>query len=307
MMSTFSKNLKKLRIAKNMTQEQAANALGVSTQTVSRWECNTTLPDVTILPEIAKLYCVTIDDLYKDTAVAYENYAQRLLSIYEQTRKTHDFLRADMEFRRLLKDGTATTKDIYSYGVLYQYLMENSRDFALSMFDKVIAKGPDINEETYWKAKRQRIYFLSLIGRADEAVAEQEEQIKKSTNVQEIISLIAAYQHAGRHNNAVSWMEKALHEYSDNYVLLIYCGDIYRSLKQYDKAFDCYKRALNTDSSYLDARYSMGFCYEELGEYEKAYNTWCELCDILEQRGFESEINFPKMLAQKCKSKIASK
>ena len=65
-MTVFSKNLKRFRIAKNLTQEQAAEALGVSTQTVSRWECNVTLPDVTILPKIAELYCVTIDDLYKD-------------------------------------------------------------------------------------------------------------------------------------------------------------------------------------------------------------------------------------------------
>ena len=56
-MSVFCDNLKRFRMARNMTQEQAAEALGVSTQTVSRWECNTTLPDVMILPRIAELYC----------------------------------------------------------------------------------------------------------------------------------------------------------------------------------------------------------------------------------------------------------
>ena len=77
-MNVFSKNLKRFRVAKNMTQEQAAEALGISSQTISRWECNTTLPDVTILPRIAELYCVTIDDLYKQTGMAYDNYAHRL-------------------------------------------------------------------------------------------------------------------------------------------------------------------------------------------------------------------------------------
>ena len=55
MNTTFSKNLKKLRLQKKLTQEQAAEVLGVSTQTISRWECNTTLPDVMLLPEIAWL------------------------------------------------------------------------------------------------------------------------------------------------------------------------------------------------------------------------------------------------------------
>lgn len=63
-MMTFCKNLKHFRLAKNYTQEQAAQALGVSAQSVSRWECGTTLPDVTMLPKIAALYGVTIDKLY---------------------------------------------------------------------------------------------------------------------------------------------------------------------------------------------------------------------------------------------------
>lgn len=61
----FSENLKKYRIAKNYTQEQVAETLGVNTQTVSRWECGTTLPDVLTLPSLARLYEVTVDDFYK--------------------------------------------------------------------------------------------------------------------------------------------------------------------------------------------------------------------------------------------------
>ncbi|MBO4932233.1 MAG: helix-turn-helix transcriptional regulator, partial [Clostridia bacterium] len=60
--TVFSENLKKFRTAKNLTQEQAAEALHVNAQTVSRWECGTILPDVMLLPEIARLYEVTVDD-----------------------------------------------------------------------------------------------------------------------------------------------------------------------------------------------------------------------------------------------------
>ena len=37
------------------------------------------------IPKIAKLYCVTTDDFFKETSIAYENYAQRLAAIYEST------------------------------------------------------------------------------------------------------------------------------------------------------------------------------------------------------------------------------
>ena len=50
------------RKALGLTQEQVAEMLQVSAQTVSRWECGSTLPDAMTLPEIARLYGVTVDD-----------------------------------------------------------------------------------------------------------------------------------------------------------------------------------------------------------------------------------------------------
>ena len=129
-MNVFCDNLKRFRIARNMTQEQAAEALGVSTQTVSRWECNTTLPDVMILPRIAELYCVTVDDLYKKTSVAYENYAQRLLSVFEADPDPDNFIRAEMEFRKLLRSGEYSMNDLRTYGILYQFMMQHCREKA---------------------------------------------------------------------------------------------------------------------------------------------------------------------------------
>ena len=62
----FGNNLKRLRLAKNYTQEQAAEKLNVSSKAISRWECGNAMPDVMLLPEIARLYCVTVDELYKE-------------------------------------------------------------------------------------------------------------------------------------------------------------------------------------------------------------------------------------------------
>ena len=56
--------LKKLRKDKHYTQEEAAEHLGVSAQTVSKWERGLLFPDIMILPKIAVLYNCSIDSIF---------------------------------------------------------------------------------------------------------------------------------------------------------------------------------------------------------------------------------------------------
>ena len=55
--------LKELRIAHGMTQEAVAERLGISSQTVSKWERGLLFPDITLLPKIALLFKCSIDCL----------------------------------------------------------------------------------------------------------------------------------------------------------------------------------------------------------------------------------------------------
>ncbi|MBQ9553098.1 MAG: helix-turn-helix transcriptional regulator [Clostridia bacterium] len=62
-MFNLSENLKALRVSRGFTQEQAAELLGVSKQSVSRWENGVTHPDITLLPVLASFYETTVDEL----------------------------------------------------------------------------------------------------------------------------------------------------------------------------------------------------------------------------------------------------
>lgn len=56
--------LKELRTSRNMTQEMVADQLGVSSQTVSKWERGLLSPDIALLPKIALLFKCSIDSLF---------------------------------------------------------------------------------------------------------------------------------------------------------------------------------------------------------------------------------------------------
>lgn len=59
----IGENLKRLRLNKDLTQEQLAEVFCVSPQAISRWENNTAYPDITMLPGIAVFYETTIDNI----------------------------------------------------------------------------------------------------------------------------------------------------------------------------------------------------------------------------------------------------
>ena len=63
METTLGKRIGKLRREKGLKQEELADRLGVSPQAVSKWENDQTCPDITLLPELAKLLGVTVDEL----------------------------------------------------------------------------------------------------------------------------------------------------------------------------------------------------------------------------------------------------
>ena len=56
-------NILSLRRQKNITQEELAAALGVTSAAVSKWENNYTLPDVLMLSALADFFAVTTDEL----------------------------------------------------------------------------------------------------------------------------------------------------------------------------------------------------------------------------------------------------
>lgn len=75
MENTIGKNIKRLRKSSDISQEVLATALCVTVQAVSKWETEQSIPDVSLLPDIASFFNVSIDSLfYGETAACPKNF-----------------------------------------------------------------------------------------------------------------------------------------------------------------------------------------------------------------------------------------
>ena len=60
---TIGENIRNFRKKNDLTQEALADRLGVTYQSISRWENGTTYPDLELIPAIAEVLAVTVDEL----------------------------------------------------------------------------------------------------------------------------------------------------------------------------------------------------------------------------------------------------
>lgn len=64
-MKTLGQKITELRKLKHMTQEDLATQLNVSSQAVSKWENDLSIPDITVLIELADFFQVSLDELLR--------------------------------------------------------------------------------------------------------------------------------------------------------------------------------------------------------------------------------------------------
>lgn len=71
---TLGKRIAKNRKRLGLTQDQLAEKLGITAQAVSKWENDLSCPDISILPKLADIFGISIDELLgrKPTATAKE-------------------------------------------------------------------------------------------------------------------------------------------------------------------------------------------------------------------------------------------
>lgn len=115
----IGETIKKLRKEKNITQDELANFLGVSYQSVSKWERCESYPDIMFVPSIASFFGVTTDLLLGVNTVDKENRMKACLKKYEALKSEKKYKEASA----LMKEAIVEFPDDYQFMANYVHAL----------------------------------------------------------------------------------------------------------------------------------------------------------------------------------------
>ena len=148
--------IKKLRRDRNITQEQLAEMLGVSTNAVSQWECDKTAPDISHLPILANIFEVSADILLEiDIAKS-----KKQTEIKEFTSKYTELHSQGKTAERLKLSRAMQMKYPNDETVRYYLMRVLQNGYADESFDEIVMLGEQLLESTNMEYKMGAIRGL---------------------------------------------------------------------------------------------------------------------------------------------------
>lgn len=152
---TIGAKIKKLRRERDMTQEDLAEALGISAASVSQWECDKTAPDISQLPVLSNIFEVTTDFLL---GVDVTNKEKEIETIIETAYKHHSAGHAERAvpvLEEALKKYPTSHKIMYRLASAYDACVRqleivdgedtrtHYRNEVIRLCEKIRAESPD--------------------------------------------------------------------------------------------------------------------------------------------------------------------
>lgn len=194
----IGKTIAELRKNNNMTQSEVANHLNVSYQAVSKWERDESLPDISLLPQLADLFHVSIDYLIRQ-----EQSTEKVV--------LHQDDEVDHAIEEQIDDVTQLVNEAFSNGLpsadelsekITNYFTQAFNNFTPFMKpkdikDMVIKTSTDFNDvsdESYEYLDQDTIEILldSIVGVDDEVVEKFEELLPmcNASNKEKIVEIL---------------------------------------------------------------------------------------------------------------------
>ena len=139
---TLGNKIKQLRLKAGLTQEQLASKIGVSAQSISKWETESTMPDITLLPLLSSEFGVTIDELFDITVEVKLKRLEQKLDI-EETLSREDFYEYENYLKNLLNEHWDKQQVLSLLAYLYHHRIDSDSKLVSKYAKEAIKLSPE--------------------------------------------------------------------------------------------------------------------------------------------------------------------
>ncbi len=305
----FGTKIKTLRNKRGITQEALAKAMGVTPQTVSKWENDVTMPDVALLPELSVFFGVTIDELFSlDAKKQMERIDNR---IYEAGLLSEaEVTQMEEMLREFAKVPEHKAKALSLMAELYLHQAEILKKMAAEYAKEAMELEPD--NRSYisdycnamgsfipdWNVRNHHVLIRELkdfVKRhpdnraasmwlldnlmADKRLAEAEEELLHLEQVDGAYRtvlyralLAAAKGDKELEQKCYQELEEKYADSGDAWLVQLALAERETERQNYEKAISHYEKAMEVQESpkFTDPPQAMAHIYEILGNTEKA-------------------------------------
>ncbi len=233
--------IRKYRLEKNLTQEEVARRLGVTTPAVNKWEKGNSMPDITLLSPIARLLNITLDTLLSHTDSLSDEEANRIIVTAHKKLKIEPF------------------EMVFSWAKEQLYIYPNSDFLALYMphvlHSHLQMQGTD-GEAEYAS------YFVSCYQRA---LKSEDEHIKSAA----ADALYYYYMGCAEFDKAQEYLDYFSAEDPERKRKL---AAVYRETRRKDEALQMYEELLYSGYQNVQLTFHDIYCFAlKGGDFEKAH------------------------------------
>ena len=302
-----------LRKKMEMTQKELADILSISAQSISKWETGQASPDVTMLPKIAEIFGVSIDELFDLTIEQKLNRLENRLD-FEEDFPAEVFKENEEFLKSLLEDNHYKYKANSLLAMLYCHRMFSDQKKMVKYAEESIRLDPNKKNcqwmlskfygHAYWdwnvanhnhaidfyreiirdnKDATLPYYYIIDNFIADNRAEEAEEYLleleKLNHNNPVMIDIYKVYIEMIKHgNDAADKMIANLKEkYGKDPAFLFEMAQYYAKKGIFDKTIECYELSFENDPQrprFIDALQAIADIYEIQGNYVKAAETY---------------------------------
>ena len=307
--------IKQLRLQKGITQDTLARALNVSYQTVSKWENETSMPDIQLLPELAVYFGCSMDELFGLSEQAQFERIENMLQM-QQNLSPEEFQQAEVFLKGKLKERKGDALRLLSS--LFNHRADTLRKSAEFYAMEALELEPERKENhnnlqraqegtipdwdlgnhskriAYYQqfVQKHPTYLGGYLWLLDELIADNrlEEAAKVCDALEQMDDSCRAAFYRGKiawksgdHPKAEAIWLQMVEDHGNDWLAFASMADAMASVCRYEEAIVYYKKAqqLQQPPRYTDAQTAVAHIYEIQGNFDEAINTLNEQLEIL--------------------------